>query len=45
MLTRFVRIQLIIFSIASIIGIVLFQIIVIIERVFFSWSITDSRGL
>jgi len=29
----------------SIIGIVLFQIIVIIERVFFSWSITDSRGL
>jgi NitT/TauT family transport system permease protein len=29
----------------SIIGIVLFQIIVVIERVFFSWSITDSRGL
>jgi NitT/TauT family transport system permease protein len=29
----------------SIIGIVLFQIIVVIERAFFSWSITDSRGL
>ncbi|MGE3701996.1 MAG: ABC transporter permease [Hyphomicrobiaceae bacterium] len=29
----------------SIIGIVLFQIIVIIERAFFSWSVTDSRGL
>ena len=29
----------------SIIGIVLFQIVVIIERTFFSWSVTDSRGL
>jgi NitT/TauT family transport system permease protein len=29
----------------SIIGIVLFQIVVIIERAFFSWSVTDSRGL
>jgi NitT/TauT family transport system permease protein len=29
----------------SIIGIVLFQIVVIIERTFFAWSVTDSRGL
>jgi NitT/TauT family transport system permease protein len=29
----------------SIIGIVLFQLVVIVERSFFSWSITDSRGL
>jgi NitT/TauT family transport system permease protein len=29
----------------AVIGIVLFQIVVIIERAFFSWSITDSRGL
>jgi NitT/TauT family transport system permease protein len=29
----------------SIIGIVLFQVIVIIERTFFPWSISDSRGL
>lgn len=29
----------------SIIGIVLFQLVVIIERAFFSWSVSDSRGL
>ena len=29
----------------SIIGIVLFQLVVIIERVFFPWSSADSRGL
>lgn len=31
--------------ILSIIGIVLFQAVVIIERVFFPWSIADNRGL
>jgi NitT/TauT family transport system permease protein len=29
----------------SIIGIVLFQLVVIVERAFFSWSVSDSRGL
>jgi NitT/TauT family transport system permease protein len=29
----------------SIIGIVLFQLVVIIERAFFSWSVSDNRGL
>ena len=29
----------------SIIGIVLFQVVVVIERIFFPWSISDSRGL
>jgi NitT/TauT family transport system permease protein len=29
----------------SIIGIVLFQIVVVVERVFFSWSISDNQGL